>query len=125
MRRILLATLFFVALVAIWAVLVKAKFGRRFCCLRRQRVANISLSAARDGTLFSASSVTVAAFARSDTSSASRSGLPLGLSDCVFEVRRRHDRRTRAGLADVAERLLGAAGACSGLDKPKARCCSS
>src|SRR5436189_3759637 len=59
MRRTLLAVLFFVALVAIWAVLVHAEIWSPVLLPSPRNVVDYLVSAARDGTLFSASSVTL------------------------------------------------------------------
>src|SRR5437867_8440155 len=59
MRRTLLALLFFVALVATWAVLVRAKIWSPVLLPSPRSVSDYLVSAARDGTLFSASSVTL------------------------------------------------------------------
>jgi NitT/TauT family transport system permease protein len=59
MRRFLLATLFFVALVAIWHFLVKAGIYSPVLLPSPQSVGEYLVGAARDGTLLEATSVTV------------------------------------------------------------------
>jgi NitT/TauT family transport system permease protein len=59
MRRFLLATLFFVVLIAIWHFLVKAGIYSPVLLPSPQSVAEYLIGAARDGTLFQATSVTV------------------------------------------------------------------
>src|SRR5437899_5385227 len=59
MRRTLLAVLFFVALVAIWAALVNAKVWSPVLLPSPRNVVDYLVSAARDGSLLSASSVTL------------------------------------------------------------------
>src|SRR5262249_30740647 len=59
MRRTLLAVSFFVALVAIWAGLVHAKIWSPVLLPSPRSVSDYLVNAARDGTLFSASSVTL------------------------------------------------------------------
>jgi NitT/TauT family transport system permease protein len=59
MRRFLLATLFFVVLVTIWHFLVKAGIYSPVLLPAPQSVAEYLIGAARDGTLFQATSVTV------------------------------------------------------------------
>ena len=59
MRRALLAVSFFVILVAIWGALVYAKIWSPVLLPSPRSVAEYLVSATRDGTLFSASSVTL------------------------------------------------------------------
>jgi len=59
MRRTLLALLFFVALVAIWVALVRAKIWSPVLLPSPRSVMDYLTSSARDGTLFSASGVTL------------------------------------------------------------------
>jgi NitT/TauT family transport system permease protein len=59
MRRALLAILFFVALVAIWAALVRAQIWSPVLLPSPRSVLDYLISSARDGTLFSASLVTL------------------------------------------------------------------
>src|SRR5205085_12551078 len=59
MRRFLLATLFFVALVALWHFLVKAGIYSPVLLQSPQSVGEYLLGAARDGTLLEATGVTV------------------------------------------------------------------
>jgi NitT/TauT family transport system permease protein len=59
MRRTLLAVLFFVALVAIWAALVHAKIWSPVLLPSPRSVMDYLVNATRDGTLFSASGVTL------------------------------------------------------------------
>jgi NitT/TauT family transport system permease protein len=59
MRRTLLAVLFFVALVAIWAALVNAKIWSPVLLPSPRSVSDYLVNAAHDGSLFSASSVTL------------------------------------------------------------------
>jgi len=59
MRRTLFAVLFFVALVAIWAALVHAKIWSPVLLPSPRSVMDYLTSSARDGTLFSASTVTL------------------------------------------------------------------
>ncbi len=59
MKRTLLAVLFFVALVAIWAALVNAKIWSPVLLPSPRNVVDYLVNAARDGSLFSASSVTL------------------------------------------------------------------
>src|SRR2546423_7182207 len=59
MRRFLLATLFFLALVAIWHFLVKAGVYSPVLLPSPQSVGEYLVGAARDGTLLEATSVTV------------------------------------------------------------------
>ncbi len=59
MRRFLLATLFFLALVAIWHFLVKAGIYSPVLLPSPQSVAEYLIGAARDGTLAQATGVTV------------------------------------------------------------------
>jgi NitT/TauT family transport system permease protein len=59
MRRFLLATLFFVALVAIWAALAKAKLWSPVLLPSPRNVLDYLANAARDGSLFNASIVTL------------------------------------------------------------------
>src|SRR5438094_5526781 len=59
MKRTLLAVLFFVALVAIWAVLVHAEIWSPVLLPSPRSVWDYLVNAARDGSLFSASSVTL------------------------------------------------------------------
>jgi NitT/TauT family transport system permease protein len=59
MRRILLALLFFIALVAIWAVLAHAEIWSPVLLPSPRSVWDYLVNAARDGSLFSASSVTL------------------------------------------------------------------
>jgi NitT/TauT family transport system permease protein len=59
MRRLLLATLFFIVLIAIWHFLVKAGIYSPVLLPSPQSVGEYLLGAARDGTLLQATSVTV------------------------------------------------------------------
>jgi NitT/TauT family transport system permease protein len=59
MKRALLAILFFVALIAIWAGLVHAKIWSPVLLPSPRSVSDYLVNAAHDGTLFSASSVTL------------------------------------------------------------------
>jgi NitT/TauT family transport system permease protein len=59
MRRTLLALLFFVALVAIWAALVRAKIWSPILLPSPEQVAQYLAHAFQDGTLVSAASVTL------------------------------------------------------------------
>lgn len=59
MRRVLLATLFFVVLVTIWHFVVKAGLYSPVLLPSPESVANYLAGAAKDGTLFQATSVTV------------------------------------------------------------------
>ncbi len=59
MKRTLLAVLFFVALVAIWAALVNAKIWSPVLLPSPRNVVDYLVSAARDGSLLSASTVTL------------------------------------------------------------------
>src|SRR5438128_7420794 len=59
MRRILFAALFFLGLVAIWAALVHAKIWSPVLLPSPRSVMDYLTSSARDGTLFSASGVTL------------------------------------------------------------------
>src|SRR5207249_3458934 len=59
MRRTLFAVLFFVALVAIWAALVNAKIWSPVLLPSPRNVVDYLVSAARDGSLLSASTVTL------------------------------------------------------------------
>ena len=59
MRRTLLAVLFFVALVAIWAALVHAEIWSPVLLPSPRNVVDYLVTAARDGSLFSASAVTL------------------------------------------------------------------
>ena len=59
MRRTLLAVLFFVALVAIWTALVRAKIWSPVLLPSPRNVVDYLVSAARDGSLLSASTVTL------------------------------------------------------------------
>src|SRR5881296_3410933 len=59
MRRTLLALLFFVALVATWVALVNAKIWSPVLLPSPRSVMDYLTSSARDGTLFSASTVTL------------------------------------------------------------------
>jgi NitT/TauT family transport system permease protein len=59
MRRILLALLFFIALVAIWAALAHAEIWSPVLLPSPRNVWDYLVNAARDGSLFSASSVTL------------------------------------------------------------------
>lgn len=59
MRRILLALLFFIALVAIWAALAHAEIWSPVLLPSPRSVLDYLVNAARDGSLFSASSVTL------------------------------------------------------------------
>ncbi len=59
MRRILLAVLFFIALVAIWAALAHAEIWSPVLLPSPRSVWDYLVNAARDGSLFSASSVTL------------------------------------------------------------------
>jgi NitT/TauT family transport system permease protein len=59
MRRFLLAILFFVALVAIWAVLVKAKIWSPVLLPSPRSVGQYVMGALRDGTLLQATEVTL------------------------------------------------------------------
>ena len=59
MRRTLFAVLFFVALVVIWAALVNAKIWSPVLLPSPRSVMDYLTSSARDGTLFSASTVTL------------------------------------------------------------------
>src|SRR5215218_3907396 len=59
MRRVLLATLFFIALVAIWHFIVKAGWYSSVLLPSPRSVGEYLLGAARDGTLWQATGVTV------------------------------------------------------------------
>src|SRR6476659_5854982 len=59
MKRAFLATLFFAALVAIWVALVHAKIWSPVLLPSPRSVWDYLVNAARDGTLFSASGVTL------------------------------------------------------------------
>src|SRR3954447_9796172 len=59
MRRSLLALLFFVALVAIWAAMVRAKIWSPVLLPSPHNVFDYLVSAARDGTLWQATAVTL------------------------------------------------------------------
>src|SRR5436190_24221875 len=59
MRRTLLAVLFFVALVAIWAALVHAEIWSPVLLPSPRNVVDYLDTAAREGSLFSASAVTL------------------------------------------------------------------
>src|SRR5438045_967493 len=59
MRRTLLAVLFFVTLVAIWAALVRAEIWSPVLLPSPRNVVEYLVNAARDGSLFSASIVTL------------------------------------------------------------------
>src|SRR5947199_1759807 len=78
MRRTLLAVLFFVALVAIWAALVNAKIWSPVLLPSPRNVVDYLVSAARDGSLLSASTVTLRRLL-SGYAIGLAIGLPLGL----------------------------------------------
>ncbi|HEX4653830.1 MAG TPA: hypothetical protein VH227_06240, partial [Candidatus Udaeobacter sp.] len=59
MRRVLFAGLFFLALVGIWAALVHAEIWSPVLLPSPHNVSDYLVNAARDGTLFSASAVTL------------------------------------------------------------------
>ncbi|HTD01045.1 MAG TPA: ABC transporter permease subunit, partial [Chthoniobacterales bacterium] len=59
MRRTLLAILFFVALIAIWAAIVRAQIWSPILLPSPRSVAEYLLSAFRDGTLLQATGVTL------------------------------------------------------------------
>src|SRR5438874_10964845 len=59
MRRTLLAILFFVALIAIWAAIVRAQIWSPILLPSPRGVAEYLLSAFRDGTLLQATGVTL------------------------------------------------------------------
>ena len=59
MRRALLAILFFVALIAIWDVLVRAQIWSPILLPSPKSVAEYLASAFRDGTLLQATAVTL------------------------------------------------------------------
>src|SRR5438874_11664360 len=59
MRRSLLAILFFVALVAIWTLMVRAKVWSPVLLPSPHNVLDYLVNAARDGSLVSAASVTL------------------------------------------------------------------
>jgi NitT/TauT family transport system permease protein len=59
MKRALLATIFFLVLLAIWSVIVQLKIWSPILLPSPQSVAEYLLGAARDGTLLEATSVTV------------------------------------------------------------------
>ena len=59
MRRTLLAVLFFVALVAIWAAIVRAKIWSPILLPSPRSVGEYLISAIRDGTLWQATAVTL------------------------------------------------------------------
>src|SRR5438094_9604383 len=59
MRRTLLAILFFIALIAIWAAIVRAQIWSPILLLSPRSVAEYLLSAFRDGTLLQATGVTL------------------------------------------------------------------
>src|SRR3979411_2387477 len=78
MRRFLLATLFFVVLIAIWHFLVKAGVYSPVLLPSPQSVGEYLVGAARDGTLLQATSVTVRRLLVGYFIGIMR-GLPLGL----------------------------------------------
>ena len=78
MKRSLLAILFFVALVAIWSAIVRAQIWSPVLLPSPLSVWNYVLSAGRDGTLFSASIVTLRRLL-SGYAIGLAIGLPLGL----------------------------------------------
>ncbi len=108
MRRILLALLFFVALVAIWAALVHAEIWSPVLLPSPRSVWDYLVNASRDGGIFSASSVTLRRLILGYFIGLAI-GLPLGLLR-VADICRRHDRGARSRPANTAECLLGAAG---------------
>ena len=109
MRRALLAILFFVALVAIWAALVHAEIWSPVLLPSPRSVSEYLVNATRDGTLVSASGVTLRRLIVGYFIGLAI-GLPLGLLTASLDICRRHGRCPRAWPANIAERLLGSTG---------------
>src|SRR4029077_11479401 len=102
MRRTLLAVLFFVALVAIWAALVNAKIWSPVLLPSPRNVVDYLVRAARDGSLLSASTVTLETVARRIFYwSCHRT--PSRVADRVADICRRHDRGACSRPANTAE----------------------
>ena len=108
MRRTLLAVLFFVGLVAIWAALVNAKIWSPVLLPSPRNVVDYLVSAARDGSLLSASTVTLRRLLVGYLIGLAI-GLPLGLLTASLKFPE-DGWRARARPANFAERLLGPAG---------------
>ena len=124
MRRVLLATLFFVALVAIWHFLVQANIWSPVLLPSPKSVGEYLLGAARDGTLLQATIVTVRRLLVGYVIGIAI-GLPLGLFTSAFKFMEDTVGVLALGLADACRASAGFRWPCFGSAKPKARCCSS
>ena len=110
MKRFILSALFFIALLAIWHLLVLAKIWSPVLLPDPISVWEYLKGAAEDGTLLQASLVTMRRLLAGYVIGIA-AGLPLGLLTARFKFCEDTHWCARARLADAAERLLGAAGA--------------
>jgi NitT/TauT family transport system permease protein len=123
MKRALLAILFFVTLVAIWAALVRAQIWSPVLLPSPRAVLDYLVGAARDGTLISATLVTLRRLLLGYVI-----GLAIGLPLGLLTASSKFVEDTIGVLALDFKPCRASAGCrwpCFGSAKPKAPCCSS
>ena len=110
MKRFILSALFFITLLWIWHLLVRAKIWSPVLLPDPISVWEYLKGAVADGTLLEASFVTMRRLLAGYVHR-HRCRLAAWAADGPVQVLRRHNRGACTWLADAAERLLGAAGA--------------